>query len=310
MTLSAKHTKTPQSVLNEYSNRIHHVLHYIRMNLRQPLTLEELAEVASFSPYHFHRIFKCIVGESPGEYTRKMRVEKAASLLMSKPRMSMTEIALECGFSGSSQFAKAFKAVKGVNATLFRSRHVYAETWGDGLPSHPDQAHREAYDVQLVTRGPIVAVGTMIWTSYTEDAEKQTILKQMSDFYYYGLRRIQHRNKPGHLGITAFPPGYSGGADLFQWYAVAEVSEADPVPDGMVSVTYPSHTYAVIVHKGPTATIGETYHYFFESWLPTSGYAISDSYWIHYYDERFLGPNHFESELEIHIPVGMRESRT
>lgn len=305
--MSTKTVRTPQSQLNEYTNRMNQVLTYIKLNLKRPLTLEELAQTASFSPYHFHRVFTSVIGESPAAYTRKMRVEKAASLLVSRPRMSMTEIALECGFSSSSQFAKAFKAIKGMSASSYRSRHILSVTWSDDLPSALTQTYRKVYDVQIITRGPILAIGTMQWTSFDEDREKQTILKQMSDFYYYGLRQLHNRNKPGHLGITVFPPGYYSSSDLFQWFAVAEVSDADTLPDGMIAVAYPGQTYAVIVHKGPSATISQTFEIFFESWLPSSGYVFSDNYWIQYYDERFYGPNHFESEVEIHIPVKRRE---
>jgi AraC family transcriptional regulator len=65
---------------NEYLKRINRVLDYLEENYAQQLSLELLAEIANFSPYHFHRIFKGIVGESLYKYIQRIRIEKAATL--------------------------------------------------------------------------------------------------------------------------------------------------------------------------------------------------------------------------------------
>ncbi len=105
----------------EYISRINKVLDYINSNLDKELTLELLSEVASFSPFHFHRIFKAMVGETINDYCNRLRLQKSAGMLIAYPDMSITEIAMDCGFSSSSHFARSFKKYFLVSASSYRS---------------------------------------------------------------------------------------------------------------------------------------------------------------------------------------------
>jgi len=127
----------------EYVARINRVRDYIDAHLGDPLTLAELARVAAFSPFYLHRIFGAIVGETPGQYIRRLRVERAAQQLAANPRTSITTIALDCGFSGSAPFARAFRDAFGMSATEWR-RAAAGRPSGDGsvgapVPGAPDE---------------------------------------------------------------------------------------------------------------------------------------------------------------------------
>ncbi len=104
----------------EYVARINRVLDHIDAHLGDPLTLDELAGVAAFSPFYFHRIFAALVGETPAQYVRRLRVERAAQQLVAAPGKAVTEVALDCGFSGSAPFARAFKETLGMTASEWR----------------------------------------------------------------------------------------------------------------------------------------------------------------------------------------------
>jgi AraC family transcriptional regulator len=106
----------------EYHARILRVTDYIERHLDRPLTLEELAGVACFSPFHFHRVFSAVTGEPLYRYVLRLRLERAASRLARDERQSVTAIALDCGFGSSAAFARAFKAAFGVSASEWRSR--------------------------------------------------------------------------------------------------------------------------------------------------------------------------------------------
>jgi AraC family transcriptional regulator len=86
------------------------------------MSLARLGSLASFSPWHFHRIFAALVGEPPAEYIRRLRLEKAAGLLAADPGATVTEIALACGFSTSALFCRHFKARFGMAPTQWRGR--------------------------------------------------------------------------------------------------------------------------------------------------------------------------------------------
>jgi len=105
---------------DEYLARIHRVMDHIERHLGGRLTLESLAEVACFSPFHFHRVFTACTGETLYQFILRLRLERAAGQVLQNPRKSITEIALDCGFSGSSAFARAFREAFGASPGEWR----------------------------------------------------------------------------------------------------------------------------------------------------------------------------------------------
>jgi len=92
---------------------------YIDTNLDQPLELKTIADIAHFSPFHFHRIFTFLIGETPIDYIQRLRVEKAAWKLRETDPESVTEIAYICGFGSVSLFSRTFKKYFGMTPSQF-----------------------------------------------------------------------------------------------------------------------------------------------------------------------------------------------
>lgn len=84
----------------DYQKRLLPVIRFLETNFDQPINLEAVARMACLSPYHFHRIFKAVVGETLNDYLRRLRMEKAANQLFYKKR-TVVEVALSMGFSSS-----------------------------------------------------------------------------------------------------------------------------------------------------------------------------------------------------------------
>src|SRR5512138_617009 len=105
---------------HEYLARIHRVQDHIEAHLTEELRLEDLARVACFSPFHFHRVYAAVTGETIREFVSRLRLERAASALLRFPERSVTEIALDARFGGSAAFARAFRATYGTTASEFR----------------------------------------------------------------------------------------------------------------------------------------------------------------------------------------------
>ncbi len=106
----------------EYIARINRVMDYVERNLDQPIDLAVMAEIASFSPYHFHRIFSYVVGETPNDFISRIRLEKTAQLLMDDSKTAVSDIAFQCGFTNASSFSRAFKAYFGLTTKEFRKQ--------------------------------------------------------------------------------------------------------------------------------------------------------------------------------------------
>jgi AraC family transcriptional regulator len=105
----------------EYKKRIDRVVQYIEGNVYKPISLAELADISNFSVYHFHRIFTGLVGETVNDYIARRRIEKAVNLLVFKRDLSITQVALESGFSSGANFSKAVKLYFGFSPSEIRN---------------------------------------------------------------------------------------------------------------------------------------------------------------------------------------------
>src|SRR5260370_16314214 len=152
---SVPNTKSQAS--SEYSRRIDRVIDYLRENLHRPVKLGELAHVACLSAFHFHRIFGAVSGETLNNFTNRLRLEKAARLLRYSDQ-SLTDIALDCGFSSSATFSRAFRTGYDTSPRQFRKSgeikksKICKELFSGPeylLPMSP-QEKRAAFPVRLI----------------------------------------------------------------------------------------------------------------------------------------------------------------
>lgn len=111
------------NIQTDYKNRINKVFQYIDDNLDTNLSLNTVSEIAFFSPFHFHRVFKTITGETLNEYITRRRIEKSASVLIHHRNAPLIEIATKYGFTENSSFTRAFKKFYGISPTAFRKQN-------------------------------------------------------------------------------------------------------------------------------------------------------------------------------------------
>jgi AraC family transcriptional regulator len=104
-----------------YVERVNAVIDHIETHLADELTLDALSGVAHFSPYHFHRVFTALVGETPHRFITRLRIERAATQLVQHPDTTVTQVGADCGFANPSSFARAFRGAFSMSATEWRS---------------------------------------------------------------------------------------------------------------------------------------------------------------------------------------------
>jgi AraC family transcriptional regulator len=95
------------------------VVDFMEEHLAEGISLDLLADLVRLSPYHFLRSFKQSLGEPPYRYWTGRRIERAKALL-ANPRATITEIALDVGFSTTSAFSAAFHRMTGQTPTAYR----------------------------------------------------------------------------------------------------------------------------------------------------------------------------------------------
>ena len=109
----------------DYHRRLQPVIRYLEQHYRDPPDLTTIAALASLSPYHFHRIFTAVTGETLAAYLRRLRLENIARQLF-YGKADITTLALEHGYASSQALAKAFRAHFGVTASELRTCQDFA----------------------------------------------------------------------------------------------------------------------------------------------------------------------------------------
>ncbi|WP_207531928.1 AraC family transcriptional regulator [Desertivirga arenae] len=127
----------------DYQRRLNRVFEFIDENLNSDLSLSIVADVAFFSPYHFHRIFKSITGETLNDYVSRRKIEKAGADLL-HTNLKSIEIAHKYGYADDASFSKAFKKFFGVSPTTFKKQNPNRHSKIRQLDSKTGQAYPDS----------------------------------------------------------------------------------------------------------------------------------------------------------------------
>ena len=279
---------------SEYEKRMHRVLEHIDRHLDQPLDLATLAEVAYFSPFHFHRLFAAWMGETLGDYLRRRRVELAAMRLLSQPRLRVLNAALSVGFGSGEAFSRAFKGRFGCSPSAWRAqygRRFEAKRNPGEAYSNPDQgiffremqhgASRNAQSeapmkVLLVDRAPTPVAYLRYTGSYGEP-----IFRFWQETAYPWLLKNGLLERPRY-GISHDDPSVTE-PELCRYDACAEVPPQYKPFGNVLTTTIPGGRYAVLHFKGTVDQVGEAWNRLLRDWLPSSGLQLDARPCFEYY---------------------------
>jgi AraC family transcriptional regulator len=294
-----------QQTEQTYKERILRVLVHIQNHLDDAVSLEELAAVAYFSPYHFHRIFKGMVGESLMEHVRRLRLERAAHRLKLGDQ-SVTHIAFEAGYETHEAFTRAFGTMFGESPSHFRAKHRPLQ-----LKKAPSEVHYrpdgrvEDYrdlpeagpplEVRIVSF-PITRVAFMRHVGpYGEVGQTWSKL-----FAWAGPRGLLRRGAK-ILGIVhddteVTPP------DKVRYDTCIVVGDSFR-PEGEMGLQEIGGEYAVATHRGPYETLGVTYGELCGQWLPRSGRELRSAPPFEVYRNSPQDTVPEELLTDIHLPL-------
>lgn len=196
-------SKSSESLYNEYISRINRVIDYIEQNIHKELVLSNLAEIANFSKYHFHRIFLGITGETLYVFIQRIRLEKAASLLLTNQTLSITEISFETGFASSATFARAFKEKFKISASAWRSKYTNQNSNLSKMISNSDQSNgNRGQETQKISFYIDPVTNNQIWRIKKMDKSQVNVeIKELQEMTVAYVR---------HIGP------YQGNSDLFE----------------------------------------------------------------------------------------------
>jgi AraC family transcriptional regulator len=296
---------------SEYAQRIDRVIDYLRANLDRPVKLAELADVACFSEFHFHRIFRAVSGETLNSFTNRLRLEKAARLLRYSEQ-SLTDIALDCGFSSSSTFSRAFRSGYDTSPSEFRKNgtikksKICKELFPEdeyGIPMSAEEK-RAAFPVRLVDIPERQIAYIRVKNAFDMDRVLAAFKKVIE------WAKSQDIFSQGTLfGMTVDDPHVTP-KHLYRY----EVCLASSLPfecmEGMSKLKMPAMRYAVINVSGDIHKVATAWDYLYRDWLINSACEPEHAPALEVFldKENALDWSHFE--LELCLPVrkaaGMR----
>jgi AraC family transcriptional regulator len=288
----------------DYVDRVNRAIDHVMRNLAEPLALEDVAKVACFSPYHFHRIFRSVVGETLHDFVKRVRLERALYLLSHGERRTLTEIARECGLGSSSDFSRSFRSRYGVPPSVFdleRARNEGRDRMIRALPDPrvstlPDAGEPDAFALRIRELPARRVAYLRVFRPYEEGRVFEATQRL--------LAWARERNLAGGqwLGYQWEDPEIVP-LELCRYDVGLEVPD-DAIVGGEVSATrFPAMTVAEIEIAGPIELELRALHWMYGVWLPRSGYVPDHQPGFEAWNgEPFAhGMSHFEVRLQLPV---------
>jgi AraC family transcriptional regulator len=276
-----------------YVDRMHRVIEHIDQHLDQYLDLETLAEVAHFSPFHFHRLFSAWMGETLGGYLRRRRCEIAATRLAAQPRLGILQIALGVGFGSAEAFTHAFSARFGCSPTAWRLQQLTTRT-----KSNSDQANSkpgQAQDENPVNNGAVNRPTTEAPMKVEVIERKPTTIAYLRHVGRYGeplsafwQTQVYPWMVAGGLlqqpryGISHDDPNVTA-AELCRYDAGCEISPNFNALGNAHKTVIPGGNYAALSFKGTVREFEPAWNSLLRDWLPSSGMQLDSRPMFEYY---------------------------
>jgi AraC family transcriptional regulator len=290
-----------------YLDRVNRAIDHVTQNLAEPLKLEDVAKVACFSPYHFHRVFRSVMGETLHDFVERVRLERALHLLAHGGDPTLTDVALACGFGSSSNFSRIFKAHFGVAPRDFDLDALRRQRRGDLLGTVPgghritrlpEGANPDGFVVRLRDLPARRVAYQRVFRPY--EGEGQGVLEAATRLLEWARAR-----------------GLEGGQWLgYQWdnpeivpleqcrYDMGLEIPESIAADGFVSETrFPPMKVAEVEIAGPAELELRALDWLYTTWLPRSGFAPAHQPGFEAFNGFPFAHGTAHFELRVHLPV-------
>jgi AraC family transcriptional regulator len=248
-----------------YEARLNRVLDHIYDHLDEPLDIDRLAEIACLSPYHWHRIYQAMYGETVAATVRRLRLHRAAGYL-ANGSMPIAQIAERSGYSSLQSFSRTFRAMFGMPPAQYRKQGTH----------HRFRPVRSGDDEMVMREVVIRDVPAMEVVTVDHVGSYMQIGKAFDALMGWLAARDLLCPEMRMVGIYYDDPGVVAEAALRSKAGVVlprEVEVAAPV-----SLTpLRGGRYAVLQHKGPYADMAAAYQWLYGEWLVQSGHEAADA---------------------------------
>ena len=294
-----------QTTWNDYQERILRVLRHIQEHLDGALDLEELARVACFSSFHFHRIFAAMTGETVADHVRRLRLERAALELRSGAK-PVVQLALDAGYEAHAAFTRSFKAAYGVSPAAFRraSGPVALRPAPSGVHFRPgiplttfNTNHITTRVMKVITRKiKPLRVACLRHVGPYDDTRK-TWIELMARL----SADRQVRKRSVFIGMGHDNPAVTPAAEL-RYDACVSVDENYEPKQPVALQTIAGGDYAV-ARNCPVGKIKDGFQFLYGKWLARSGRELRPVPGFMVWVDAFKGLAPRKRRVDIYMPL-------
>ena len=264
-----------------YVERVNLAIDHVVNHLHEPLRLRDLSRAARLSPFHFHRVFQALVGETPAEFVKRLRLERALGLMARSRAPSLTSIALACGFSSSSDFSRCFKQRFDVPPSAFDLK-AWREVRGDELSKTVEQGGQRPHLERLPPRlNPDkfsvrirdISERTVAYIRVSRPYQGDAVVRAAQRLIAWAER--QELANGQWLGYQWDNPEITSLEDC-RYYVAVEAERF--TPKGEVGrFKFPPMVVAEVEIRGGLDLELRALQWLYGSWLPRSGYVPDDN---------------------------------
>lgn len=259
-----------------YLERLNRVLDHIRADPGGAHTVDSLAAIACFSPFHFHRVFTSLIGETVGSFVRRVRLERAVALMKALPGRSLSRIALQSGFASLSDMSRAFRAAYGMAPARWDRATPLMENRKNRQADDPCRRYTDAelardhaagtFPVSIRERPALRVAYLRIANSY----DVETTLAGYSRFIVWLRERGGGALPDGELiGVSHDDPDVTPPEQCRYDFCFTVTGEV--AAGGEIAIReMPACTVACVHIDGDVGVLSRAWDYLYRYWLPRS----------------------------------------
>lgn len=287
-----------------YVQRVNAVMDHVESHLADDLQLERLAEVAQFSPFHFHRIFAATTGETLSRFINRVRLERSTVLMRQHPARALTQIAYECGFSSSSAFTRSFRERYQTTPSVWRARrHALSPNQTEEM-TPPDVLLKQIEEpwstpVQLVQLDPCEVGYVRHFGPF--QGQSQIFTKMFSELYQWATPLGYVTDATLILAAYHDSPTLTSEEHLRVSACIEVPKEAKPSGAiGRMQMAGGLHAVGSFVLS--PKDYEAAWNWMWGHWLPNSGYEPTDSPAF----ERYVNPSQTADSMDVEICIPVK----
>ena len=247
-----------------YQDRIFRVIDHIYANPGADLRLDELADMAAMSRFHWHRVFRAVTGETLADAVRRIRMGRAAYWLIST-NWPMGRVARTCGYPNLQSFARTFAETHGLTPAAFRKRGIEVPL------AAPHTLYPQGVDPMLPITIKTLPARRLAAMAHT-GAYPAIGLSFEKAGAVFATRKLLREIK-GMMGVYYDDPSAIPDPEL-RSFAGMIVADDFAVPAPLQELVVAAGAYAVMTYTGPYAGLPLAYDYLYGTWLPASGREV------------------------------------